>query len=143
MIKNVHSSSCKVPFILADFNETWIFKRDFRKILIHQISWKFVRWEPSFFHTDLRTDMTKIIAALRNFAIEPKNWESVENLRQNILRSPYYLEALERWALLHLSVRGLKVPELNYTAPWILGLQISVVKSDRSTGVSTIITFVK
>ena len=49
-----------------------------------------------FFHTDVQTDMTKIIAALRNFAIEPKNWESVENLRQNILRSPYYLEALER-----------------------------------------------
>jgi len=29
------------------------------------------------FHADLRTDMTKLIDALRNFANKSKNWKSV------------------------------------------------------------------
>ena len=30
---NVHTSSCKVPLLLSDFYDTWIFSKDFRKIL--------------------------------------------------------------------------------------------------------------
>jgi hypothetical protein len=48
------------------------------------------------FRADVRTHMTKIIEAFRNFANEPKNWERVGNLRQNVLRFPYCLEAMDR-----------------------------------------------
>ena len=44
------------------------------KILKYQISWISVQWDSScFMRTDRRTDMTKLIVALRNFAKVPKN----------------------------------------------------------------------
>jgi hypothetical protein len=45
---------------------------DFRKMLIYQISWKSVKWEPSFsIRTDGQKDTMKLIVAFRNFAIVP------------------------------------------------------------------------
>jgi hypothetical protein len=38
IIINIHRSLRKVPSLLSDFNQTWIFSTDFRKILQYQIS---------------------------------------------------------------------------------------------------------
>jgi len=68
VIKNVYWSLCQVPVIFSDFNETWFFSRDFRKIVKYQISWKFVYWEPrrTDGQTDTWTGMPKFIIAFRN-----------------------------------------------------------------------------
>jgi len=54
------------PLFLSDCNQSWIFWTHFRKIL--KISWKSVKWEPSYsVRIDKQTDMTKLIAAFCNF----------------------------------------------------------------------------
>jgi hypothetical protein len=73
IIINVHRSLCKLPLLLSDFNETWIFSTDFRKKKSSNI--KFYE-NPSIVSRVVpcgRTDMTKLIVAFRNFANAPKN----------------------------------------------------------------------
>jgi hypothetical protein len=68
-----YNKKCILIF-LSDFNETWIFSTDFRKILKYQISWKSSignRVVPCG-RKDRRTDMTKLIVVFRNFANAPK-----------------------------------------------------------------------
>ena len=48
-IINVHTSLCKVPKLILDFNETWIFLTDFRKIVKCEILRKYFQWELSCF----------------------------------------------------------------------------------------------
>jgi len=58
----------KNTLIVIDFNYTWIFSTDARKILKYQISRKSFLWEKSCsVRTERRTDMTKIIVAFLQF----------------------------------------------------------------------------
>jgi hypothetical protein len=74
MVNNVSRSSCEVPVILVDFNETWTFSKDFRKKKSkYQSSWNSVQWQPSCsMRTDRGRDMTKLIVTFRNFVKAPK-----------------------------------------------------------------------
>jgi len=48
------------------------FRADFRKMVMYQVSWKFVLWKPSCsMRTDGHTDMTMLLVAFRNFANAP------------------------------------------------------------------------
>jgi len=86
----VRTSSCKAPVFLSDFNETWIFSTDFRKILKYQISRKFVQWEPnSSMRRDRQTDMTKLIFAFLNSAKAhaPKSHQYFGVLEKSVLKT--------------------------------------------------------
>jgi len=64
----------KYMTFLSDFNETWVFSIDFRKIFNFQILWKSVQWEPSCsMWTDRQADMAKVTVTFWNFRKELKN----------------------------------------------------------------------
>jgi len=69
----------KYLLFLPDFNETWTFSTDFRKIVTHTHT--HIQFHENTLNgsrivprggTDRRTDMTKLILAFRNFANAPK-----------------------------------------------------------------------
>jgi len=56
----------KYSLFLSDFKENRIFSTGFRKIFIYQITRKSVHREPSCsMRTDRRTDLTKLMVAIR------------------------------------------------------------------------------
>ena len=106
----------------SDFNETWICWTDFLKIIKYKISWKFVQWEPSCF---VRTDMTKLTVAFRNFVNAPKInalagkliYETTKpgklNIRDKNLRArTHYILGNGKLPLLHIQAMQLPTPEL-------------------------------
>ena len=72
MMKMCIGLHVKYRLLLSDFNETWIFSAYFRKIPTYQILKKIRSVGAELFHTDGRTDMTKIIVACRNFTNAPR-----------------------------------------------------------------------
>jgi hypothetical protein len=65
----------KYTLFLWDFNESWNFSTDFRKLLKYEISRKKSKGAESFFadrRTERQTNITKLIVAFRNFANAPK-----------------------------------------------------------------------
>ena len=54
IINNVYRSACTVPLFLSYFNETWLFRQIFEKVLKYRITYK---WGPSgSMRTDRQTD---------------------------------------------------------------------------------------
>jgi hypothetical protein len=65
---NVHTSACKVPLFLPYFDETCIFSKDYRKILISC----FMKIRPgSSIVPCERTEMAELIVAFRHFSNAP------------------------------------------------------------------------
>jgi len=75
MIKMCIGLHVKYPLFFSDFNETWIFSADFRKVLKYRVPWKSVQCEPSLSMrtTDGRTDTTNLILAFCNFSKAHRN----------------------------------------------------------------------
>jgi hypothetical protein len=76
MINNVYWSYVQYPSFLSGLNDTWIFSKDFRKILKYKFhentssgSGRTDRRQT----VDKQTDMTKLIVSLHNFANATKN----------------------------------------------------------------------
>ena len=63
------------PLFVSDFNETWIFSTNFRKMHVYKISWKSPYWNRVIpcGRTSGR-HKKKLIIAFRNFANAPKNF---------------------------------------------------------------------
>jgi hypothetical protein len=76
---------------LSDCNETWIFSKDFGKILkFHQHLSSGSR-VVSCWHTDRQTDMAKLIVTFRKFSNEPKNNQISNFIQIHPLGAEFYM----------------------------------------------------
>ena len=127
MLKNVYWSSCKVPFFWYYCNETRRFLTYFRKILKHKISWKSVKWDPSCcVRMNGRTDMTRLIAAFRNFVNDPKKVAAARTTEPasrgldtpDVENQRGYLTCQEKWlSCVHRTNKSTRQP-LGLLSPW-------------------------
>jgi len=92
IIINVHRSSCKVPVTLFRFQRNFIFLGRFSKNIKFHENLSRVRRVVPCGGTDGRTDMTKLIVALRNCAKGPRNKKLNEG--ENALRATIDSQAL-------------------------------------------------
>ena len=106
------------PLLLFDFNETWIFLTDFRKILEYQIWWKSFLW---YLRCCMRTD------GHRDFVNAPKN-ESTWHKTKLIM-----LQFCER---LHFSVR--LTAGLRLVLVWFLCVPIPLALQSNSYSIARI-----
>ena len=78
----------KYALFLSDFNETWIFSREFLKRIKYQFSWKSVQWWPSdSVPMDRQTDITKLTVIFRNSADAPKISHCFEEMLRLLLQA--------------------------------------------------------
>jgi hypothetical protein len=79
MLRRNERDKCKLVFMYSDRYACQILmkvefsRQTFRQVLKYKISWKSVQWEPS---CSMRTDVTKLKVAFRNFANSPKNTQN-------------------------------------------------------------------
>jgi hypothetical protein len=72
IIINAHTFPCKSLLLLSEFDVSWIFSTDFRKILGTSNFMKICPVGAELLHAGRRADVTKQIVTFRNFANAPK-----------------------------------------------------------------------
>jgi hypothetical protein len=107
----------KYPLFLSDFNDTWIFWTNFRRILKNQIWWNSVQWEPSCStrtngQTDRHDENNRNFLVILQTCL--KMWQSFLNsiyntacdvisryFRKNDILFSYLLQLITPWEAMH------------------------------------------
>ena len=111
-VNTVCRSSCEVPLLWGDINETWIFSKYFLKIFQYHIAFKFFQWETSsVMWTDRRTDRhEEADSGFAEFCKRAKQWRTTFFVRPTGLTATGPVSPRLRLAHSH----------LNYAVPFFL-----------------------